>query len=322
MNYPKASDLERDLTSQLKYTAAGNARAMAATVVAVGEAAGAAELDALVDALMGRRPARVLHLRSRAAQAGSWSSARCALDRQSRGVCFEDVYIETTDNSALDGRVWGPLVIREMPALLIWNLGPGLLAGCGYDCAERVDLTILDGSRDLRALDVDLDRYRSQMQGAVAGVSALVDLAWERLLPLRFALSRLFDGPGAPDPRGIEELDIRGLDPWSAGLLSGWMRDRLRSAKAHFSVKVGIDGAGGLPEAAVRLHGGRRGAVRFLTARQCRLDFFDGRTLDMSFPDPGPAAVLARLVDAPVADALYKGALDLSRRDTEPTSSP
>ncbi len=256
MSYPKASDLERDLSTQLKDSAAGNARAMAATVVAVSEAGQAAELDALVDELMGRRPARVLHLRSGATAARSWSSTRCALDRQSRGVCFEDIYIETSDDAALDGRIWGPLVIREMPALLMWTLGPGLLVGCGYDCAERVDLTIIDGSRDLRTLGIPADRYRTQVQGAVAGLSALVDLAWERLLPLRFALARLFDDAAASRLPDVEELVIRGLDLWSAGLLAGWMRDRLDPVKADFAVKIESAEAASLPEAAVRLAGG------------------------------------------------------------------
>ena len=245
MRYPTTSELEAALFAKLEASTAGNARAMTATIVGVSDAPEAQALDDVISTLMGRRPVRVLHLRSDSSEDHrSWASARCSMDRQSRGVCFEDIYIESPDDSALESRVWGPLVIRELPALLLWTLDLRLLSGCGYDCAQRTDLTIIDGSRACAARHLDprscAEILRSAAEGEASAASGgnagadaalqgivLADLAWERLLPLRWAFSRLFDGPYAADLEGIEDLRIEGLDPWAAELFSAWVKDRL-----------------------------------------------------------------------------------------------
>jgi hypothetical protein len=124
---------------------------MAATVVVAGTAADADSGDALVDRLMGLRPARIIHLRTCADVSEgfrAWSSARCAMDRQNRGVCFDEIYIESASAAAADPRAWGPFVMRELPALLVWRFPAESLADAGGDQAERADLVVIDGSAD------------------------------------------------------------------------------------------------------------------------------------------------------------------------------
>jgi hypothetical protein len=318
MSHVNPSTLERDLVAQLRESSADNARAMAATVVVVSSAEEATILDDLVDSLMGRRPARVLHLRGNAPGGfKTWSSARCSLDRQSRGVCFEDIFIETPDDSAYEGRIWGPLVIRELPALLIWTLGAGYLLSCGYDCGDRVDLTIIDGQRDIRSFGFSPKEYRDQVASVVDSIGALVDLSWERSLPIRHAAARLFDGPFADRLNSVERIRIQGFDPWTMSLLSGWIRDRLsfREEDLVFDIippksegeKQGIEFfLTGSPQS---------GSVEFIDPRHGQLQFFDGRSFDLSFSSSGfgssePGAILERLVDAPIADPLYRRAIE------------
>jgi hypothetical protein len=318
MSHFNPSILERDLIAQLRESSADNARAMAATVVVVSSAEEAAVLDDLVDSLMGRRPARVLHLRGNAPLGfKTWSSARCSLDRQSRGVCFEDIFVETPDDSAYEGRIWGPLVIRELPALLIWTLGAGYLLSCGYDCADRVDLTLIDGQRDIRSLGLSPKEYRNQVASVLESIGALVDLTWERSLPVRHAASRLFDGPFADGLHSVERIRIQGFDPWTTSLLGGWIRDRLsfREGLMVFDI-VPPNPEGQKQRIEFFLAGSpQSGSVEFIDPRHGQLQFFDGRSIDLSFASSGfgssdSGAILERLVDAPIADPLYRRAIE------------
>lgn len=318
MSHFNPSTLERDLVAQLRESSADNARAMAATVVVVSSAEEAPVLDDLVDSLMGRRPARVLHLRGNAPGGSkTWSSARCSLDRQSRGVCFEDIFIETPDDSAYEGRIWGPLVVRELPALLIWTLGAGYLLSCGYDCADRVDLTIIDGQRDIRSFDLLPKDYRDQVTTVLDSVGALVDLSWERSLPIRHAVARLFDGPFADRINSVERIRIQGFDPWTKSLLSGWIRDRLSFRIGSMVFDIILPNSEGQKQRIDFFLAGstQSGSVEFTDPRHGLLQFFDGRSIDLSFSSSGigsseSGAILERLVDAPIADPLYRRAVE------------
>lgn len=311
MIHPKTSELERELVSRLRESASGNARAMAATVVVVSDAAEAEAADAVVDRLMGKRPARVLHLRGySSAGYKSWSSARCSLDRQSRGVCFEDIYLESPDDSAYESRIWAPFVVRELPSLLFWNLGPKLLSTCDYDCADRVDLTFVDGSRDITHFGIPIDSYASASLAAIEGTAGFADLAWERSLPLRLAASRLFDGDGrSEDLDALAAVRIRAGDEWSAALLQGWIESRL--GKRAERIAFDADAVEPNEEVSVSftLRDGRTAHAAFRDGKRASLRFADGATIEVMYPEPDDGTSLARLVDAPLADPLFTEAL-------------
>lgn len=311
MTYPKTSELERELISRLRESASGNARAMAATVVVVSEADRAESADAVVDRLMGKRPARVLHLRG-FSEAGfkSWSSARCSLDRQSRGVCFEDIYLESPDDSAYESRIWAPFVVRELPALLFWNLGPKLLSSCDFDCADRVDLTFVDGSRDIAHFGGGIDSYASASLAAIEETSGFADLAWERSLSLRLATARLFDGSGrGADLDSVEAVRIRAGDEWSASLLRGWIESRLGKRGERIVFDAGTVEEGEGVSVAFTFKNGKTAQATFRDVRRALLRFSDGPVLEVMYPEPDDGVALARLVDAPLADPLFTEAL-------------
>lgn len=328
MSYPKNSSLERDLVSRLRETSAGLARAMAATVVAAAPDARAEAADAVVDRLMGRRPARVLHLRTGVAGPGeggaedefrAWSAARCALDRQNRGVCFEDVHLESGDMTAIDPRIWGPFVMRELPSILFWNYGPASLAdcGCGADCAERVDLVLADGTADLAdpaggfAASGSAAYARAALE-AWSGLRAYGDLAWERLEGFRSAVARLFNGPGRFSRLAtVARAEFAFPDPWSAALAAAWFSARTAAACPSAAVSAAVSG---IRSARFSFSDGASAGVAFAEEGTCSLEFPDGEVQEIDLPAQDDGALLARLVDAPLADPYYAEALKAAAR--------
>ncbi|MEW6564998.1 MAG: glucose-6-phosphate dehydrogenase assembly protein OpcA [Spirochaetota bacterium] len=308
--YPKTSQLEQELMARLKENAGGNARAMSATIIALSSKAHADEVDQWVESLMGRRPARLLHLRGHSPDGlRSWSSARCALDRNDRGICFEDVYIETPDDAAYQGRIWGPLVLRELPALLIWTLGPEALNSCEYDCSQRVDLTIIHGSWDLKHYKRGLPSYRDAVLGALHSSNPLVDITWEQLLPLRYAFSRLFDMPYTQSIEDLNQIFIRLADPWALHLMKGWIKDRTKGRSIQIDGILDPDYRDYSSEITCTFIDGSRASLMVRTPKQAELRFRDGKLLQVSLPDASIGAVLERIVDSPVMDTLYLRAL-------------
>lgn len=322
MNYPKSSELEKDLVSRLRETASGNARAMTATVVVAASAADAARGDALVDKLMGRRPARIIHLRTLSDVSEgfrAWSSARCSLDRQNRGVCFEDIFIESSGEAAADPRSWSPFVMRELPALLLWRFPVAALRESSADCSERVDLVVADGGDDPTFARSGAVAYARIVREVCARVPAFADLAWERGENMRTATARLFDAPGAAGTAGrIVSLESSGPDPWGVSLHAAWVASALGwkgeptsidgsgpwSRKDGASVAVAIN-AGAFPSCSIRFADGGSVSAVFRNDREALLTFSDGSTLEMLFQAPDDGNALARLIDAPVPDPLF-----------------
>lgn len=308
--YPKTSELEQELIARLKENAGGNARAMSATIIALSSKTYAEEVDRWIESLMGRRPARLLHLRGYSKDGlQSWSSARCALDRQDRGICFEDVYIETPDDGAYQGRIWGPLILRELPAILVWTLGPEALNSCEYDCVERVDLTIINGSWDLKHYKRGLAAYRDAVVGALHAANPLVDLTWEQLLPLRYALSRLFDPPYTGYVEQLRDVSIRVSDPWALHLLKGWIQDRTRSKGVRIDGVLDPEYPDFTGAIFCTFSDGSASGLEIHKPKTAELRYRDGKELQVSLPDSSIGAIFERIIDTPLVDPLYKRAI-------------
>lgn len=308
MNYPKQSALERELVSSLRESAAGSPRAMAATVVSVSPVATAEQSDAFVDALMGRRPVRILHLRIGTGAAEpfhSWASARCSLDRQNRGVCFEDIYIESADDAAADPRSWGAFVLRELPALLLWNIPLFSCPSCMGDWADTIDLVAFDGGVDPASRSGEAKDYAQAVLSSFSAAPALADFSWERLERVRIAVARLFDSPGSPKSLGsVSSVEVRAEDPWGRSLLAGWIASR--PGLGGVEVRA-VDL--GLPSVRFLFKDGSRGTVEFPDGRNALLSFPTGETLEVPFSRGQDGDILARLIDVPLADPLYAAAL-------------
>jgi glucose-6-phosphate dehydrogenase assembly protein OpcA len=180
-----------------------------------------------LEALMGRRPARIIRLACGAAgPAGAAVSGRCYPGTPDRGVCIEEIDV-TAGADPLGGgaSAWTPLLERDIPTFL-WIAGPWTPGNLPPDAAELADKLIVDSSRadDPSAAFAALHRLR----GAARGHCAVADLAWSRALPLRVQAARAFDPPYARD--ALDELAavrLEGATRTEAQLFFRWLACRL-----------------------------------------------------------------------------------------------
>lgn len=312
MSYPDIKHMEQELRAALQETAAGSTRAMSASLAILSEYQHAEQADTLVDTLMGRRPVRVLHLRGNAPSFSSRAAARCAMDRQSRGVCFEDIYIESTGTEAYEGRVWGSLLVRELPVLLLWKLGIEQLASCTYDCTERVDLILIDPSSEGSHDTDSVERFRDILLEVSEETGPFCDLAWEKSLSFRYALSRLFEGDQAQNLKELQKVVLTGIDLWTLHLLAGWLRSRLNTQELSLDIQVQTTDPSLMEQAFLYFNSDSdKASVCMNKDGRGHLVFRDASTRDISLPEQSPALILERLIDAPLADPLYREALKM-----------
>ncbi|HVP17877.1 MAG TPA: glucose-6-phosphate dehydrogenase assembly protein OpcA, partial [Spirochaetia bacterium] len=117
-----------------------------------GGRSGGDPLDSALQYMLGRRPARIITIdRVESAKTDVMVSGRCFPDRRNRGVCFEEVRIESgNDGLGEDPGAWAPLLIRDLPVFAWW---PDSLAGSNdswqrtiLSAASLVDKLIVDSA--------------------------------------------------------------------------------------------------------------------------------------------------------------------------------
>jgi hypothetical protein len=200
-------------------------------------APGAADpVESTLSYLLGKRPARIITLsRSRADKTEAWVSGRCYPDRKNRGVCFEEVRIESGDDGVgADPGAWAPLVIRELPVIAwmpddvekeaeLWE--PTLRQAAGIVDKMVVNTSRSrdasgDGERALRAL--------ARLRESLADDFIISDFSWRRGRVLREQSARAFD---PSDMRSllpaIRKVRLYGGSPAEAWLFFEWLRARL-----------------------------------------------------------------------------------------------
>ncbi len=193
-----------------------------------------------LDALVGRRPARIIRLAS--AEAGpaipaeASVSGRCFPGTHDRGVCLEEIDIAAAGDPLGSGAgAWAPLVARDIPTFLwiarSWtpggNLCPRRLQPVpGLDAVAHADKLIVDTSPADDPAEVLAALHR--LREATRDRLAIADLAWSRTLPLRAQAARTFDPPDARD--ALDELTavrLEGVTRSEALLFFLWLASRL-----------------------------------------------------------------------------------------------
>jgi len=301
----KSSLIEKELYRKVEEATGSNARAMSATIVGLSSFPDAPVLDGHINTLLGRRPVRVVHLRGNSpGENRYWIEARCSLDRHNRGVCLEDIYIETPDDHAYYGRVWGGLTIRELPVLLYWRLPTSLLASCQYDCIQRSDVIVFESAEDIQKLGMKGADYLSHLRTLITAGYPLVDLTWELLWPHRFALSRLFMTPYHEQLAHIR-ITVHSKSEWQGALFARWCKERLSSYEESETVKVILSPTEGPFTATFEFAGEQYSSLRLETPGQGILRYPDGSIQRLVIPPFSVGHVLERLVDSPTPDPLY-----------------
>jgi hypothetical protein len=292
MSLPDTRTIEAELQASVDRLSDGVARASLFNLVLFDDVTRPSRLAAAVDSLLGKRPARILHIQSGYdGETEAHVSARCYPDRRNRGVCFEEVRIlNGSDNIGLDPGAWSALLIRELPVF-------GLAADPVLPLASQVSLlsdiadkVILDSAEtdparpwEIYADLASASRGQAEQREGAAGVPAtpkgpgvgapqgpaasgrvlaLADLAWLRMLDLRRAIARAFEHEKA---RGLwaalTAVDVTGGPFAEAALLALWLAGRLgwRPAGASRSEAAFEDARGiGVRFSHSRAEGARR----------------------------------------------------------------
>lgn len=186
--------------------------------------------------MLGRRPARIITIgQGDAAETGVVVSGRCFPDRRNRGVCFEEVRIESgADGLGQDPGAWAPLLIRDLPVFAWW---PDGLSGSGHasqapvlEASSLIDKMIVDSGNTSDDQGAALAAMRGllALQEKAGGSFFLSDFAWRRSRVLRELTARAFDQPETrPRLAEIRSVSLDGGSRADGLLFFSWLSVRL-----------------------------------------------------------------------------------------------
>jgi hypothetical protein len=263
-----------------------------------------AHVDPVLQFLLGKRPGRIITLqRSHAAQTEVMVSGRCFPDRRNRGVCFEEVRIDSGDDGVgADPGAWAPLVIRDLPVFAWMPDGveeeSALWTPALRESAGLIDKVLVDSSRSTG----DQDSVMGILQGlrdATADAFLVSDFSWRRSRVLREQAARAFDSAEArallPAIRSVQLYGGSRMEAW---LFFQWLDSRLGREipsdhawegplSEGFKVTFTIEGAPKLEIGCTRggclSLGEEKGAYRFPTDGEILQDEVDTLARDAVF---------------------------------------
>ncbi len=195
--------------------------------------------DPLASALqymLGRRPARIITIdQVDAPETGVTVSGRCFPDRRNRGVCFEEVRIESgADGLGKDPGAWAPLLIRDLPVFAWW---PDSLNGSDdswqapiLDASSLIDKLIVDSGSapDHERAVFATARSLLALKEKAGGAFFTSDFAWRRSRVLRELTARAFDQPETrPRLAAIRSVSLDGGSYADGVLFFCWLSSRL-----------------------------------------------------------------------------------------------
>jgi len=269
------------------------------------EAPGASDhVEAALQFLLGKRPARIITIhRARAPKTEVWVSGRCYPDRRNRGVCFEEVRIESGDDEVgADPGAWAPLVIRDLP-VFAWMPDGAAAAGGQWtpalrDAAGLIDKLLVDSSRDGEDRAAIVDAL-VRMRETTADAFLVSDFSWRRSKVLREQAARAFDPPEMrPLVSGIRSARLYGGSRMEAWLFFEWLASRLgrmipgdhawegplsEGFRLTFTVEGASDVDIGCTRGGCLQRGEEKGAYRFPTDGEILLEEVDTLGRDAVF---------------------------------------
>ncbi len=316
--------IEAEIQASVDRSADGVARASLFNLVLFDHVGRPSPLSAAVDHLLGRRPARILHIQS--GYQGPTEvqvSARCFPDRRNRGVCFQEVHIlNGTDDRGMDPGSWSALLIRDLPVFALLADPTRQLPLQAASLADIADKAIFDSAEADSPSPWAL--FASLAAAAAPGRSfpALADVAWLRLLAARRAIARAFE---TERTRGLwsalTAVDVAGgpfseaalLALWLAGRL-GWKPTAVSRAEVCFedlrgiAVRFSHSRSAGPRLIALTLDGGESIEIS-LGADALRVRQVDGSSSETAMRPPEAGPLLLQEVDAQRGDPLYREAI-------------
>ena len=194
--------------------------------------------------MLGRRPARIITIdHVDAAETDVIVSGRCFPDRRNRGVCFEEVRIESgVDGRGEDPGAWAPLLIRDLPVFAWW---PDSLDGSEdswqapiLQAASLIDKLIVDSGSirggpnaprgDDHGAAFTALRSLLSLRDKAGGSFFISDFAWRRSRVLRELTARAFDQPDTrPRLSQIRSVTLDGGSAADGLLFFSWLSTRM-----------------------------------------------------------------------------------------------
>jgi hypothetical protein len=261
-------------------------------------------VDPALQFLLGKRPARIITLqRARAAETQVVVSGRCFPDRRNRGVCFEEVRIDSGDDGVgADPGAWAPLVIRDLPVFAwmpdslpeesaLWK--PALRESAGL-----IDKLLVDSSRSAGGAPQVMATLK-ELRDISADAFLISDFSWRRSRVLREQAARAFDSQEARSLLpAIRSVQLYGGSKMEAWLFFQWLGSRLGRPvpsdhawegplSEGFKVTFAIEGAQtieiGCTKGGCLSRGEEKGAFRFPTDGEILLDEVDTLARDAVF---------------------------------------
>ncbi len=272
--------LEKELARLLLEASSGRPRAMSATVVVLDPRPQENQNSesTLSNLIIGRRPIRLIHALPFSDEERIWADTRCSLDRQSRGVCIEDIVIATCKEEALDDALWSPFLIRDLPALAYWKGGEEGLVEELTRISGRVDFCLFDGED----LDGTKESKLALMQKLWEKNIAFGDLAWERLQSLRIQVARI-----AKEEGEITSLSFNISAPWAEALFKHWLLERAKRAEINLSIEIDKE----------------------LPPYSCKIQEKNGEHFIHTEPVE-KGLIFTRFIDRPAEDTIYRKAVE------------
>lgn len=277
----------------------------------------------LLGHLLGKRAARVIHITLDTPGPTQVSvSARCAPDRENKGVCFQEILIaDGLDGAGTAPGSWSAFLIRDIPVYVLWR-SPFAKRDTLLFAREQADKFIIDGEFQVRKLKEEFAEYLHRVKEDLLEQGIPVaDFAWERFRPLRSFTARVFDSAeplkAIPD---IRELVLSGTEPVSLRLHSLWIAASLGWKRQGEEFSTG--GGRRIPcTFQVSEAGETRTTFRFQGGDELDISVaLDGvgvarrggkELLSKALILPHDGEILLQQVDMPGFDGLYGKALDL-----------
>ena len=214
-----------------------------------GERSKDSALASALQYMLGRRPARIITLdHVESAETDVVVSGRCFPDRRNRGVCFEEVRIESgADGRGEDPGAWAPLLIRDLPVFAWW---PDSLGGTEdswqapvMQAASLIDKLIVDSGDVSADQNAVLEAMRSllALREKAGGSFFISDFAWRRSRVLRELSARAFDQlETRPRLAAIRSVSLDGGSRADGLLFFTWLCTRLGWSPAESAGGPGL----------------------------------------------------------------------------------
>lgn len=308
--------LQRELTSSEVRTSLFNLVVMSPDVERT-------MVDEALTYILGKRAARVIHIvNSDQAESALEVSARCSIDYERKGVCFEEVVITNgRDGAGGAPGSWTPLLIRDIPTFVFWM---DTLAGkeeLFLHAQNQSAKVIVDGDLSVRLGD-DPDAFIAGVAGFAASGGPLIDFSWKRLLPVRKLLADAFAGDRVALLNEIKSVSVEGLDEIAGRLLGLWFAERLGwkplPGAPHGTTFTDIQGREVTVDARPQADCAVAAAVQLFSQDSISVTAGVNGCADIEYPEgsahpivalPSNGEILLEEVDTVSADNLFRSAL-------------